>query len=78
MDIRQIFNMENKTYDRLKWVALVGLPGLAIFYTTIGQTWGFPLVDKIGKTIAGIDTLLGFWLGISSVMYHNKEEQKDE
>lgn len=74
MDIRTIFKMSNETYDRLKWLALVGLPGLAFLYTVFAEALGFPIIEPVVRIIAGIGTVLGFWLGISSLNYHKEIE----
>lgn len=69
--------MSNKTYDVLKFIALVVLPALATFYLTLSYIWGLPYGEQIAATITAIDTLLGAILGISSKNYA-KAEQADE
>lgn len=66
--------MTNKTYDVLKWIALVVLPSLATFYTALAPIWGLPYESEIPMTITAVDALLGALLGVSSVKYR---EQKD-
>ena len=65
----------NKTYDILKYIALIALPAIEAFWLTIGKVWGFPLVIEIGATIAAVDVLLGSLLGISTKKYNNKIDQ---
>lgn len=67
--------MTNKTYDILKWVALIVLPALATLYTALAAIWGLPYGDQIGGTIMAVDTFLGVVLGVSSVNY-NKNNKK--
>lgn len=62
--------LSNKTYDILKYIALIALPAIATAYTALGEVWGFPLVTEIGTTIMIVDTLLGALLQISSASYH--------
>lgn len=62
--------MSNKTYDRLKQVALYGLPALATLWLTISTIWGIPYGEAIAGTITAIDTFLGAVLGVSSKKYH--------
>ena len=64
--------MKNKTYDILKWIALVVLPALGTLYFAISGIWGLPYGEQIVGTITAIDAFLGALLGISSVQY-NKE-----
>lgn len=64
--------MSNKTYDTLKWVALVVLPALATLYFALSGIWGFPYGEQVVGTITAVDTFLGAILGISTYNY-NKE-----
>ena len=64
--------MKNKTYDILKWIALVVLPALGTLYFAISSIWNLPYGEQIVGTITAIDAFLGALLGISSVQY-NKE-----
>lgn len=70
--------MSNKVYDVLKWVALVVLPALAIFYESLANIWGLPYPEQIPETIMIVDLLLGTLLGVSSANYKKKsiEEAK--
>lgn len=64
--------MNNKVYDVLKWVALVGLPALTALWLTLANIWGFPYAEAIGATMAAVTTFLGAILGISSLSYQKK------
>lgn len=64
----------NRTFDILKWVALVGLPALACLWFTVGKIWNFPYLAEIEATIVAIDTFLGALLGISNIRYQAKLE----
>ena len=61
--------MTNKTYDILKWIALILLPALATFYAAIATVWGLPYTEQVVGTITAVDTLLGTLLKISSDNY---------
>lgn len=63
--------MTNKTYDILKYIALIVLPALAVFYSTISNIWGLPYHDAIPDTIMAVDLFLGALLKISSDKYTN-------
>lgn len=67
--------MSNKTYDVLKYIALIVLPALGTFYFAIAGIWGLPYAEQIVGTITAIDTLLGALLRISTAKY--KKEQKN-
>ena len=66
--------MKNRTYDILKWIALVVLPAIATLYGVLSKIWKLPYGDEIVATITAIDTFLGTILGISSIKYAKKEE----
>lgn len=61
--------MSNKVYDALKWVALVVLPALAVFYGDLASIWGLPFGEQIPDTIMSVDLFLGVALGISNATY---------
>lgn len=66
--------MSNRVYDVLKWIALIFLPALAVFYGAVGPVWGWFEPDKVVYTIVAVDTFLGALLGISTVQYNKKED----
>ena len=61
--------MCNKTYDVLKWVALIVLPAIGTLYFALAGIWGFPYGEQIVGTLTAIDTFLGVCLGISTRNY---------
>lgn len=73
--------MKNKTYDTLKYLALIVLPALATLIITVFKIWGIPYGAEIAGTITAIDAFLGAILQISSGAYKqiaakNKEIEK--
>jgi hypothetical protein len=70
--------MNNKVYDILKWVALVGLPALTALWLTLANIWGFPYAEAIGATMAAVTTFLGAVLGISSIQYQKSLDKGDK
>ena len=62
----------NRTYDILKWVALVFLPALGTLYFALAGIWNFPYGEQIVGTITAIDTFLGVLLGVSSMKYDSE------
>ena len=66
--------MSNKVYDILKWVALVALDAVGLFYKTIAVIWGLPLGDEVMATCAALSLLIGALIGISSAQYNKKAE----
>lgn len=61
--------MSNRTYDFLKYIALVVLPALGTLYFALSGIWGLPFGEQIVGTITAIDTFLGALLKIASDRY---------
>lgn len=59
----------NKTYDILKYVALIALPAIQVFWLTIGKIWDINYTVEIGATIGAVALLLGTLLGVSTKNY---------
>lgn len=68
--------MNNKLYDVLKWLALVALDAVGIFYKTIATIWALPFGDEILSTCAAISVLVGALIGISSAKYNKGGGEK--
>lgn len=62
--------MSNKTFDTLKWIALIFLPALGTLYFALASIWGLPYGEEIVGTITAVDAFLGALLGISSRQYN--------
>jgi hypothetical protein len=54
-----------KLYDRLKWLAQIGLPALGALYFGLSQIWGLPSGEEVVGSIVVVDTFLGALLGVS-------------
>lgn len=61
--------MSNKTYDVLKWIALIALDAVGVFYSTLASIWGLPFGDQVLYTTSALAVLLGTLLGVSSTQY---------
>lgn len=61
--------MKNKTYDTLKWIAIVGLPPVAAFIGTVGTAVNWEYTGITVTVITALDTLLGAWVGVSAINY---------
>lgn len=65
----------NKTYDILKYVALIALPAVQVFWLTIGKIWDISYTVEIGATIGAVALLLGTLLGVSTANYRIEKPQ---
>lgn len=61
--------MSDKTYDVLKWIALIVLPATGAFYLTLAGIWGLPYGEEIAGTLTALNTFLGAVLMISNSQY---------
>lgn len=67
----------NAVYDKLKFVALVLLPALAVLYAALAGLLGLPAALQVSGAIMAIDTFLGAILGFSSKQYNAIEPEYD-
>lgn len=71
--------LSNNVYDILKWVDLVFIPALIVFYGVIGNTLNIPYTDIVLTIMGAFDVFLGSLLGITSAQYNkNIKESGDE
>lgn len=65
--------LNNKSYDVLKWIALIALPATSALYISLATLWNLPHPTEVAGTIAAIDTFLGVLLGVSSNKYQGAQ-----
>lgn len=64
--------MSNKTYNILKWVAMIVLPASATLYLGLSNVWGLPYGEEVSTTITLVNTFLGTVLMINTAQYNKK------
>lgn len=69
--------LSDETYDRLKFVAQILLPGLGALYFGLAAIWGLPAPEKVVGTVTTIDVFLGLFLGLSTKVYNAQPIQFD-
>ena len=69
--------LSNRTYDILKWVAMVALDALGVCYSTLSSVWGWPYGDEVLQTCAAVSLLIGGLIGISAAEYHRIPQEYD-
>ena len=65
--------MSDKTYNILKWIAMVLLPAIGTLYFALAGIWNFPYGEQIVGTVTAVDTFLGVILGISTAQYNKAQ-----
>lgn len=69
-----MFNMTDKTYDILKYIAQIVLPAAGTLYFALSGIWGLPYGEQIVGTITAVDAFLGAILKISTDHYLEDEK----
>ena len=70
--------ISNKTYDILKYVALIFIPALVTFVTTAGVELGYPHTETLTVLISAFGTFLGALLVVSSNSYNKGVDNGQE
>jgi hypothetical protein len=65
--------LSNSTYDALKNLVILWLPGAGALYFSLSQVWEFPSVEQVVGVIALITVFFGTILRISSTRYANSD-----
>lgn len=69
--------LSNKTYDVLKFLVGILLPGFGTLYFVIAQIWGFPNSQGVNASVNAIAVFLGLLVGYSTKTYNRSEEKYD-
>ena len=69
--------MKNKTYDILKFIALLVLP-ISEFIGSLSSIWGFQYGQQIVATLVALDVLLGYIVKAASDAYAQSGGDEDE
>ena len=65
------FVLSNRTYDILKWVALVGTNAFSALVISLGEIWGWSYAVPIAGTISAVGSCIGACLQLSSANYNS-------
>lgn len=68
--------LPDNLYNILKWVALIALPALGVFYFTLSKIWGLPYGAEITATLDAVALFIGTLIGVSH--YNIKKEAQNE
>lgn len=64
--------LNSRLYDKMKWLGLIALPALGLFYSVIAPLWGLPYAEPITKTLDALGVLIGTLIGISSKNFYSQ------
>lgn len=65
----------NKVYDVLKWVCLIGLPALSVFYAALDSAFNWGYTETVCTVIAAVEAFIGALIGVSTREYNNGERK---
>ncbi|MEQ7221384.1 phage holin [Vagococcus fluvialis] len=65
--------MNNKTYDKLKWIAMIVIPAVATLVGTVGVSVGWAQTDLAVTIITAVGVFLGTVLGVSNQNYNKNK-----
>lgn len=69
--------LKSSTYDRLKYLTEIILPGAGALYFALAQIWGLPNAEEVVGTIAAVTVFLGLLVGYSRKSYNNSDSKFD-
>ena len=72
MAFLDVFSMDNKTYDRLKYVVQIILPAVIALTGVLLMSFEVDETELILTIMAAIHTFLGTVLGISNYQHKNQ------
>lgn len=61
--------MQNKTFETLKWIAMIVIPALATFVGVVGKAINWQYTDITVIIITALGAFLGTVLGVSNRTY---------
>lgn len=67
----------NKTYDILKYFALVVFDAIGVAYKGLAEVWNLPYGNQIMTTCSILALFVGTLIGVSSHKYNNIEIDTD-
>ncbi|MBO4853810.1 MAG: hypothetical protein J5482_01520 [Oscillospiraceae bacterium] len=70
--------LSNKTYDVLKWIALVALNAVGVCYKTLSLIWALPYGEEIMATCAALALCIGALIGVSTAQYQAEKAAEAE
>lgn len=62
--------LSDEVYQVLKYVTMIAIPALTVFYVAVAAIWNFPFADEVAKTSAAVVALLSALLQMSSAAYN--------
>ena len=68
--------LSNKTYDVLKYLAIIGIPAFKQFIPTVFAIWNIPYGQEIANTLNALAVLIGALLCVSTITYNMSKKEE--
>ena len=65
-DVPRAYWLPGAAYTAIKWVVLIALPAVGVFYSALSGIWGLPLAEEISQTCNVVALLGGALIGVSA------------
>ena len=72
MNFKELFELDDRTYDRLKYIVQIILPAVIALTGVLLMSFEVDKAELILTIMAAIHTFLGTVLGISNYQYKNQ------
>ena len=70
--------LPNKTYQALKWLAVIALPAVAWLVGAVGPQWGLPHCGELVTTINAVGVFVGALIGVSQLTATKPDDDSDK
>lgn len=67
--------LKNNSYDTLKWIALIALPAVNGFISTVGEPLGWKFTGTALIVLPAVSILLGALLQTSTAKFNQSDEE---
>lgn len=62
--------LKDKAYNFLKWLCLIALPAISVFFATLDGVFCWGYTDIVTTVIAAVEAFLGTLIGISTYGFY--------
>ena len=70
--------LNDRVYDILKYISIIGLPAFVVAIPKIFEIWGIPYGQQIADTLNVLAVLLGSLLITSTISYNAEQKRMEE
>lgn len=65
-DVPKTYWLPSGVYVALKWITLIALPAVGVFYQALAGVWSLPLAEEVSQTCNIVALFLGSLIGVSA------------